>query len=103
MELTQVQYDKIKSFIAPTGLTTTQARLRSLAFDLAIRNHLGFERWENVAEKRGFSGITLSAPTSISPANLEIIWTDDGVIGHPMQLDGTMRESLKAWMEGYNG
>lgn len=102
MDLTQTQYNKIKSFIIPTG-TTAQRNAKRLGFDLAIRTNLSFERWENTLEKKGFSGINLTAPTSKSPARLDIVWTDDGVNGYVLNLDDTKINSLKSWLNNYNG
>lgn len=102
MEITNAQYTKIKSFITPTG-TTVQQRNKRLGFDSSLKTRLNFTRWEDTLEKRGYAGITLSSPTSTAPANLEIIWTDDGITGYPLPLDDITLGSLRDWLNTYNG
>lgn len=80
MDLTNAQYEKIKTLI-------TSTRLIREATDLGIRNILGVERWETKVNKTGFAGIVLTAPTQVSPARLEIVWTTDGENGFYLDLD----------------
>lgn len=80
MDLTNAQYTKLLSLIRGSALVRSN-------FDTNIRTNLGFNRWESQVNKTGFAGISLSAPTTKSPAHLEVIWTTDGVNGFPLDLE----------------
>lgn len=86
MDLTNAQYTKIKNLISGSRLTRE-------GIDLAFKNALGFERWEERLDKIGFAGIVLTAPTLKSPARLEIVWTTDGENGFYLDLDGINKKT----------